>query len=543
VFVQLKDIAGVDPDSFEEPIAVKVSVVGYGNRSFFQRHHFAVEPNQFRHGNILPLLPSKTKRVLLNLPTDILLSEIIVKFVFGIAGSVILASGGYVGIVAKGLTEVLPPGSVVGVVPVGGLSITDAQKRVRLYWESEKTREISLTSKQIPALTGSYPVTKLGLILDDVASVKQIAFEDFMQSAARTIGKGEEIQKVPFVFRVDPQSSKFFIDKVKDNAPPVSPAKIKYESGKIIRIYEQTSLAFDSESFVKLVPEAFLAGTSLEIPLKEAEKEIPDTELDKVKEVYATFSTNFPTHKVTRCQNIKLAASLIDGHLMMPGEKFDFNQVVGQRTVARGFKEAGIFNNGKHDTGIGGGICQVSTTLYNAALMGGLKIVQRQPHSMSVPYVPIGRDCVVSYPSLNLVFENNMDHPVAVDAEYVPGKLTFRLLGIKEPGLTVEIERSRVKSWGRGVRYEHDPSLGFGVTKFVDAGGLAHEVSTWRVFKKGGKVIKRESLGVSKYAGAPRTYARNLKARKPAPTPTAAPDTIPTTTVPETPELPSQADQ
>lgn len=163
-------------------------------------------------------MPSKTKRVFLNVPTDILSSEFIVKFVFGIAGSVILASGGYVGIVAKGLTEALPPGSVVGVVPVGGLSIADAQKKVRLYWESEKTREISLTSKQIPALTGSYPVTKLGLVLDDVASVKQISFEDFKQSAARAIGMVQDNQRVPFVFRVDPQSSKFFIDKVKDNA-------------------------------------------------------------------------------------------------------------------------------------------------------------------------------------------------------------------------------------------------------------------------------------------------------------------------------------
>lgn len=439
------------------------------------------------------------------------------KFVFGIAGSVVLASGGYIGVVAKQLSEDLPPGSVVGVVPVGGLSVEDAQKRVRLYWESEKEREISLTSKQIPSLAGKYSVTKLGLIIDDVASVRQITFESFVDSAARAVGVGRENQKVPFVFRVDPLASKFFVEKVKQQAPPVSPASIVFEKGKIVRKYEQSSLAFDGETFSRLVPDAFLSGSPIEIPLKESEKKVPDAELDKVKEVYASFRTSFPTHKVTRCQNIKLAASMIDGFLMMPGERFDFNKVVGQRTAARGFKEAGIYNNGKHDTGIGGGICQVSTTLYNAALLGGLKIVQRQPHSMSVAYVPVGRDCAVSYPNVNLIFENTMDHPVALDADYAPGQLTFRLLGVKEPGLTVEIERGRVKSWGRGERYEHDPSLGYGVVRLVDKGGLAHQVSTWRVIKKNGKVIKRESLGVSNYPGSPKTYARNLRASRPAP--------------------------
>ncbi|MDR1913058.1 MAG: VanW family protein, partial [Clostridiales bacterium] len=118
---------------------------------------------------------------------------------------------------------------------------------------------------------------------------------------------------------------------------------------------------------------------------------------------YTTYTTNV----ANRNTNIRLAAEYISGAMVRPGGIFSYYGSLGRVTSARGFKEAGILVNGKPDTGLGGGICQVSSTIYNAALEAGMKIVERHAHSAEVSYVPKGRDATVAWPSLDFKFQNN----------------------------------------------------------------------------------------------------------------------------------------
>ena len=128
------------------------------------------------------------------------------------------------------------------------------------------------------------------------------------------------------------------------------------------------------------------------------------------------FKTNFDKNPKTRATNIALAASAINGAVIKPGEVFSFNNAVGSTTADKGYKKAKIFVNGREKEGFGGGICQVSSTLFNAAQEAGMEIVERHPHSKEVKYVAKGHDAAVTPGSIDFKFKNIKDYSVQIEA-------------------------------------------------------------------------------------------------------------------------------
>lgn len=448
----------------------------------------------------------------------------LVKKVAIISGLVVCAAGGAVGIGASQHAPTYPPGTMIGKVPVGGLDAEGAAKRMRIWWDTERLNTIAIDGPKIEGLPKQANWAELGLRIDDQASVAQLDLETFWGTASRTIGIQSDPKKVPPIFTVDYARYDKYADIIKKASANRKPANAQWNGKQVIFKYEVAPMTLDKDGLAELVQEAWsTAAAMIDMPTMSDKKSVADDELEKIKEPMATFSTKFPTYKVTRCQNIELAAKTIDGTVLMPGESFSFNEFLGPRTTAKGYKVAGVFANGRHDVGVGGGICQVSTTLYNALALAGLKITQRSNHSMAVTYVPVGRDAAVSYPSLDLKFTNNFDFPIAVDSVYSKGQLAFSVLGIKDKSLEISIERSGVSSWGRGVKYEHDPSLPYGKVRLIDAGGAGHKATTHRIFKQNGKVVKRELLHVSQYPGSPRVYGKNMSARPAVKAPTSQP--------------------
>lgn len=443
---------------------------------------------------------------------------------FFIFGGLALATGGVAAsIIAARYEPIIPAGTVVGVVPVGGLEPEEAAKRLRLWWDSEKANKISVTCSAIHKTYGSKRWDELGLSVDDIASINQIPLESFGENLQSQIGLNKRELKFPFVIQVD--NTKFAPIKawVDANMPAAGPARVTLVGNKVTRKYESNGLELKLEGVQGLVQDAFVNhAAEIDLPVQEAPKKIPDRELDKIVEPMATFTTNFPTSNRPRCANIKLASAELDGVVLMPHERLSFNDAVGKRTIDRGFQVAGVYVNGRHDTGIGGGICQVSTTLYNASLFANLKIVERTNHSLPVAYVPTGRDATVSWGGPHLVIENNYDFPIAFDSNYVPGRLTFTVLGIKDDSLKVTIERGPVSYRGRATQYVQDSSLGYGKTRVVEPGADRIMVTTYRIVSVDGKVVSRETLGTSVYGGSARIIARNNSAR-PSPAAPAGP--------------------
>jgi vancomycin resistance protein YoaR len=444
------------------------------------------------------------------------------------------AAGTTVTVTAARYQPVVRPNTFVGPVAVGGLTPTDAAHRLRLWWEMERVRPLEIVCERVSGTLPTMTASELGVRLDDQASIANLPLQDFLGSAAGKLGQAElpraEFEPVFVSVEVDLTP---LAEKVNPKLPKPRPARARWSNGAVARTPETSGLELDVASIGPAAIAAVRSGEPVSLRVMEAPKRVPDAELAKVNDVVGTFTTSFNARQANRSSNIKLAASKFDGMVLMPGERISFNGVVGRRTAKAGYREAGIYLNGRTDTGIGGGICQVSTTLYNAALLANLKIVSRTNHSMPVPYVPIGRDAAVDYGSIDLVLENPGPAPVAVESGYASGQVTFRILGRKEPGTEVQILRLGAKSWSTGEKVVPDPSLAAGVRKVVEKGSAGHSIDTVRVVKKNGTVVKREPLGKSHYRGGQRIVHVGVRPPAPAASPKRPPTVAPPAAPPE----------
>lgn len=424
--------------------------------------------------------------------------------------------------VVQGTEAKLQKGSQIGNVDVGGLTVADAQKKVRLWWEMTKVEKLTVTVKD-KTLPKTYTPGELGLTIDDVASVAQVPVEGFV---GQVLGD-KEVHKYDVKFKNVQYDSNSLKKAVKTAYGDPGPARIKYVGGTIIREPEKPRFAFDETGLSQAVTKAIFDDQTVDLPIKEEPKKITDEVLNQITEVVSEFSTKFSSDNRPRANNIKLASAKLNGILLLPGEKVGFNETVGKRTIEAGYKEAGVYINGRHDTGVGGGICQVSTTLYNASLFANLKIVERTNHSLPVPYVPLGRDATVNYGAQNLVIQNNMDTPIAVISEYQPGKLTFRILGKKVVGQQVKITQGKIRYSGGSTRREYDPKLAPGTTKVIHSGDNKF-VETYRTVYKDGVKVGTEKLGDSYYSGGGTIilYGPKAPAKPPTSNPAAAPTTV-----------------
>lgn len=140
---------------------------------------------------------------------------------------------------------------------------------------------------------------------------------------------------------------------------------------------------------------------------------VPSAETVNENEI-SSYTTTLYNKEENRIHNIKTAAKKLNHTVIGPGDIFSFNDVIGERTKARGYKKASILVDGEKKTGTGGGVCQISSTLYNAALGADMEIVERHKHSKEVPYVPEGKDAAVVYNSKDFRFKNTKDYPVEI---------------------------------------------------------------------------------------------------------------------------------
>lgn len=220
----------------------------------------------------------------------------------------------------------------------------------------------------------------------------------------------------------------------------------------------------------------------------------------------ASAVTNASSSSSNRISNIRLALSTINGVWLDPGESFSFNEVVGQRTTERGYKTAGAYANGKVVDEVGGGICQVSTTLFNAVVKADLKITKRSAHSMTVSYVDIGKDAAVDWGNKDLCFTNTSDDRVYIcgyvdDDKRVRVGVFGRLL---ENGVTITVEGQKTGTNKYKTEKQMNFSMPSGKTKVVQQGKDGYTATTYKVWwDSNGNEIKREQLCKSNYNATP----------------------------------------
>lgn len=256
------------------------------------------------------------------------------------------------------------------------------------------------------------------------------------------------------------------------------------------------------------------AGEQTTIPLKVLSPTITTYQLgtEAFPHLLGSYSTTFSTRNVNRTTNIKLATAKINGTVIMPGETFSYNQVVGQRTAAAGFKSAAVYVGGQVTNGIGGGICQVSSTLYNTVLLGNLEIVERHNHGFNTGYVPVGRDATVSWGGPDFKFKNTRNYPVKILASVSGGKLTVDVYGLKSDN-EYEVE---IQSWVTSyIKYKtierKDYTLAKGKTKVIEQGSNGCKSVAYRILKQNGQIISKTLLSKDTYNPHNRIVAVGIK--------------------------------
>jgi vancomycin resistance protein YoaR len=410
-----------------------------------------------------------------------------------------------VGLAAKQFrdSERIAPKVRIEGVPVGGMTAVEATRAVEAGWVSKLPQTVAL---RWPGGTLQVPPDQLGAHLYLDTAIKQalrVGREGGLIAVAiqrvRLTGSGVDLRVES---EVDPARVEAYLYSI---APQLT-RKPKNAGFKLVGTQVQVTpdeagVELDvKDSAAKLAAALKDPKTaSFDLTVRSTDAAVKADRLRQVDTVLASYSTKFRPWQEDRTHNLRLGIGKVNGALIMPGETLSLNQRIGPREEERGFRSAPIFVNGQVEPSTGGGICQVATTTYNAALLAGLDVVERNHHSRPVDYAPSGRDATVYWGQFDLKIRNNLSHPVILVGSIGSETITVKVLGNSADKVEVEILRTNVGSIGHGTQRISDPTMARGETKVDQPGRDGATATITRVIKKNGQVIAKERLHTDTY--------------------------------------------
>lgn len=399
---------------------------------------------------------------------------------------------------------------------------------VTSFNEDKFNELIETLNDEIPdkVIKTSYKIEDENLIIENGTSGNKVKTEELKNLMINSTLSDSKTIEIPVEYveagKADVEAIYNEVHKDPKNATFVS------DPYQIIREEDGIDFAISMEEAKEL---ARTSDKTFSIPLKITKPEVTVKNLpaEAFPDELGTYTTNFSSSSANRANNVRLAAQAINGTVLMPGEVFSYNGTVGQRTAARGYKEAGVYANGQVTTGIGGGICQVSSTLYNATLLANLEIVARSNHMFNPGYVPAGQDATVSWGGPDFQFKNTREYPIRISTSSDGGILTVSIHGSK---IGDEYDEIKVQSYVVGsipfsTEYQDDGSLPAGTTRVIQGGSNGCRATTYKVLYKDGNEISRSVVSNDTYNPHNQIVARGTAAANPEPTPTPTPTPTP----------------
>ncbi len=311
------------------------------------------------------------------------------------------------------------------------------------------------------------------------------------------------------------------------------------ETGKVKE--GRDGYGFDKEELIARLAEA-APGQELRVTLNILEPEMDAETLREslFKDVLAEVHTNH-TNIYNRTTNLKLACEAIDGTILLPGDTFSFNKVVGERTAEKGYKEAIAYvSGGESKPEVGGGVCQVASSIYYAVLQADLKVVEREPHMFLVDYVPSGMDTTIYWGYLDFKFENDSPYPIKIESSVSNGQVHITLLGTEWKDYTVELtyEVLDTEAWTTVEReVANDGTYRNG--EVITTPYTGYKIATYKTTRdKDGKKLETTQIAISRYNKRDKVVAKvtgpYVRPTQPTqPTPTQPKPTQPTPTQPK----------
>lgn len=280
-------------------------------------------------------------------------------------------------------------------------------------------------------------------------------------------------------------------------------------NGKLNINNEINGINIDFDLFYEKLINNYLINDNVKIniPIKITKPDVCYNDLKNSSNEMARFSTSFTKSTLDRKHNIKVALSKINGTKIEPNQQFSFNQTVGKRTRENGFRTAKIISAGEFVDGVGGGVCQVSTTLYNSALLAGLKINKANKHSEKIGYVKTGFDAMVNWGSSDLIFTNNTNNDIYIFTDFTCNSMTIKIFGEGRKGYTYKLNNEIINKVSAGeceIKVDTEKKYADKVKYDDESFYLKHAkdgftVKSYREVYFDGKLLRTELLRTDKY--------------------------------------------
>lgn len=277
------------------------------------------------------------------------------------------------------------------------------------------------------------------------------------------------------------------------------------ENGKIVVTDSKIGVDFNIKTAQKILDKA--KGGEAFIPIVATKPDVKSDELSSKLycDELSSYSSSYTVGNTGRAKNLELASSKLNGTELLPGEVFSYVGTVGNGTYEEGYVDAPVYADGEVATGVAGGICQGSSTLYCAVLFADLKVVERVNHSMPVGYVPYGMDATIATPYIDFKFSNSTDYPLKIEATASGGILKIRLIGTNtEPSKEVEISNKKIETIPYETKEIETEDLSPGEKRIKQNGSDGCVVETYKTINIDGAEKSTVKISTSRYSQIPK---------------------------------------
>lgn len=422
--------------------------------------------------------------------------------------------------------DLVYPGISIGNMDVGGMTFEEAKKTVDDYITSVSNESITL---QVGKQEKSFPMTDIGLSCSN-PEVVNTAYEygkngNLFERIKAVYGLTKTPKAYPLTFYFDEAKAREKIVSVeKEFLAKKKNATIKRKKGKFKVTKEVNGISMDLDKNADKLIGLLMSGDwdekSVVFPLEYKEDKAKHTkaELSVIKDKLGSFTTSYGGSTAGRCKNVANGAKLINGTLLYPGDKFSVHDAVTPFTKENGYRLAGSYENGTTVQTYGGGICQVSTTLYNAVLRAELEILERSNHSMTVHYVELSEDAAISGEEKDFRFKNNLDHPIYIVGSTDPDNqtITFTIYGkeYRDKNRSIEFVSETTSTRPPEEQVIKDDTMDEGKKEVEQSGRTGYTARLWKIIHQKGKDDVKEQINSSYYISTPRVVRVGTKKKK-----------------------------
>ena len=336
-------------------------------------------------------------------------------------------------------------------------------------------------------------------------------FEDISKTIKTNFG---EINNLDLVIDCNKDKLRNKLELIKSDIDlEMQNASLSINSGNITVNDGSDGIELDVDSSLKSIMSKLGDGiTKDDLVIKVVEQSVTKLDLSSINSILGRYTTTVSSSSSGRTNNIRIAAQKMNGYLMMPGDEFSYANVTGPYTVANGYGNAPVIVEGELQNGIGGGVCQLSSTLYNAVLYAGLDIVNVRNHTIASSYVQKGRDATVNDSSIDFIFKNNLAHPVYLKSYVYGNTVVTEVYGNSEDKQNIEIETNIDSIKEVTIKKIDDSELEKGKEEVRENGREGYTVSTYRIYKdNNGNVINKEKIATSYYPSKQKVIAVGIK--------------------------------